>query len=333
MYRTLKSVGLLVALLGSTSTVSYAQTAEIPTIPSEGVVQRLENNVVPPALKYLMDNGVKLTYLGDAGGLMGYLGESPSGTVQTFYLAPDGNHIIAGVLFKSGGVNVTGVQMYDMKNRFEAAKKMAEGVSEELSQMSPQSSIEPKITSGLTEVTPTQIQNGEAAIVTKDKYLSDKNLDDFKVDIDKVAWFSVGASDAPVLYMLADPNCPFCHNAWKELRPMIMAREISVRVILVAGLEGSEPEAISILSRDEPGRAWFAGEGSTDSMPVAPPPSSSSSKYQEAVKYLKTNTEFMDRYELDATPYFFTFDADGVLYESRGWPREKDVFFSILRGQ
>ena len=317
-------------MISSTYSLS-AQTAEISNLPSGGVIQRLENDVIPPALKYLMDNGVKLTYLGDAGGLAGYLGESPSGTVQTFYLAPDGSHVIAGVLFRNGGVNVTGVQMYDMKSRFEAAKKMAEGVSDELSTIQPQSLIEPKITAGLTEVTPLQIQNGDAAIVTKDKYLSDKNLDDFNSDIDKVAWFSVGASDAPVLYMLADPNCPFCHNAWKELRPMIMAREISVRVILVAGLEGSEPEALSILSRDEPGRAWFAGEGSTASMPVAPPPNSGSSEYQEAVKYLRTNTEFMNKYELDATPYFFTIDKEGVLYESRGWPREKDVFFSILR--
>lgn len=327
----LRTTALSLALSGGFVVSGNAQTAEISNLPSEGIVQRLENDIVPPALKYLMDGGVKLTYLGDAGGLMGYLGESPTGTVQTFYLTPDGNHVIAGVLFKSGGVNVTGVQMYDMKNRFEAAKKTAEEASDAIIQTNPQSLILPKITSGLTEVTPTQIQNGEAALVTTAKYLSDKDTDTFNNDLDKVAWFSVGLSDSPVLYMLADPNCPFCHSAWNELRPMIMAREISVRIILVAGLEGSEPKALSILARDEPGRAWFAGEGATKSMPVAPPPASSSAGYQKAVRYLKTNTDFMNKYDLDATPYFFTYDKEGKLYESRGWPREKDVFFSILR--
>src|SRR3546814_6411767 len=53
--------------------------------------------------------------------MRGYLGESPTGRMQTFYVSPDGNHVVAGLLFRNGGVNVTGVQIGEMQSRFEKA--------------------------------------------------------------------------------------------------------------------------------------------------------------------------------------------------------------------
>lgn len=332
-FKNRKIVGFLTAL-GLFATGSNAQTVEIPPIsnlPSENFVKRFEDGSVPEALQYLIDSGVTLTFLGDAGGLLGYLGESPSGSVQTFYLTPDGKHVIAGVLFREGGVNVSGIQLNDMRQRFEQARKSADTASEEIQSLKLGSTVEPNVPNTITEVTPTDIKNGEAQVVTVDSYLSDFGVDEFEKDLDKVAWFSVGSSDAPVLYMLSDPQCPFCHKAWKDLRPMIMSRELSVRVIMVSGLEGSTPKAISILSREEPGRAFFAGEGSTKSMPIAPPPNSSSSDFKRARGYLNTNMAFMEKYNLDATPFFFAFNEEGKLFESRGWPREPDVFFSVIR--
>jgi protein-disulfide isomerase len=325
----------VITSLGFIPSMVLAQTAEIPSMnnmPSESVLERFESGSIPPALQYLIDSGVSLTFLGDAGGILGYLGESPSGNVQTFYLTPDGKHVVAGVLFKQGGVNVSGIQINDMKNRFEQARKNAERASEDIKGINIDSNVAPRIPDTMTEVTPTDIKNGEAAIASKETYLSNRDIEEFKTDLDQAAWFSVGAGDAPVLYMLADPQCPFCHKAWQEIRPMIMSREISVRVILVAGLQGSEPRSISILSRDEPGRAWFAGEGSTKSMPIAPPPGSNSEEFQRGRGYLNTNMTFMEKHNLDATPFFFTFDKEGDLYESRGWPEDSDLFFSILRG-
>ena len=312
------------------STSMTAQTIEIPSIPSDGVISRFDKGVIPPALQYLIENGVKLTYLGDSGGLEGFLGESSTGSIQTFYLTPDSNHVIAGVLFKKGGVNVTGIQINDMKNRYEEAKKRMDVVSEDLNNTTIETPIEPQITAEMREITPEEIQAGEAAVVTVDKFLSPRDLDKFNSDVDRLAWFSVGASDAPVVYFIADPQCPFCHRAWSQIRPMVMAREISVRVILIAGLEGSKEKAISILSRDEPGRAWFAGEGSTKGMPIAPAPASGTSKYNKASKFLDTNQSFSDVYGLDATPWLFAVKGD-QLYEMRGWGEDTDLFMSLVR--
>src|SRR3546814_2030494 len=53
--------------------------------------------------------------------MRGYLGESPTGRMQTFYVSPDGNHVVAGLMFRNGGVNVTGVQIGEIQSRFEQA--------------------------------------------------------------------------------------------------------------------------------------------------------------------------------------------------------------------
>jgi thiol:disulfide interchange protein DsbG len=130
--------------------------------------------------------------------------------------------------------------------------------------------------------------------------------------------------------MVADPNCPFCHALWRDLRPMIMSQEISLRVIMIAGLVNSEADAISILSRQDPGQAWFAGEGSERTMPVAAPPQKDSEAYKNGYRYLERNMVFIEKMGVVGTPHLFYFDAEGALYESAGIPENRSAFFGSL---
>ena len=77
-----------------------------------------------PILTFMESHGVKLTYLGNEGGLKGYLGESVNGHFQTFYVSPDGKHVISGIMNNSQGVNITGVQIGEMQKRFQQAEEM-----------------------------------------------------------------------------------------------------------------------------------------------------------------------------------------------------------------
>src|SRR3546814_17821340 len=78
---------------------------------------------LPPAVRYLKAQGVTLTFLGDEGGMRGYLGESPTGRLHTFYVSPDWNHVVPGQLFRNGGVNVTGIQIGERQIPFERARE------------------------------------------------------------------------------------------------------------------------------------------------------------------------------------------------------------------
>lgn len=74
-----------------------------------------------PVLSWMQSLGIKLTYLGDEGGISGYLAEDATGKMQTIYVSPDREHVIAGLLLKRGGDNITGVQVGEMRERFAKA--------------------------------------------------------------------------------------------------------------------------------------------------------------------------------------------------------------------
>lgn len=297
---------------------------------------------LPPALKYLEQSGVKLTYLGEEGGLSGYLGENPTGKVQTFYLTPDGNHVVAGIMFRRGGINVTGVQIEDMRNRFEDASKRlddVEGDVEDATLDAPydEPPVLPELPDYGTDGFSSSADPGASGtdsqatgVAVPNPYLSDIEAETFLEDAASVAWFSVGVEDAPVVYMVADPQCPFCHAAWRELRPLVMERQINLRIVLIDALNGSRDKAISLLVRDEPGRAWFAGEGSVQGMAIKPAPESESEEYREGAHYLQVNRDFADHYGFDATPFLVYEAKDGALRASRGVPTDFDLFLSDL---
>lgn len=99
---------------------------DVPALPTEPQPASPETAVaseeLPPVLLWLQRTGVKLTYIGDEGGLRGYLSEGANGKMQTVYATPDGKHVVAGLLIRRGGDNVTGVQIGEMRARFSAAE-------------------------------------------------------------------------------------------------------------------------------------------------------------------------------------------------------------------
>src|SRR3546814_9595147 len=61
-------------------------------------------------------------------------------------------------------------------------------------------------------------------------WLSDRDRAAFEAQAAEAAWFTVGLRDAPVLYMVVDPQCPFCHQAWERLRPLVIAKKLQIRI-------------------------------------------------------------------------------------------------------
>lgn len=107
---------------------AYAQNAPAPAsteirtdeIKAQSPLAAREQ-ALAPVLSWMQAIGVKLTYLGDEGGLSGYLAEDATGKMQTIYVTPDREHVIAGLLLKRGGDNITGVQVGEMRERFARA--------------------------------------------------------------------------------------------------------------------------------------------------------------------------------------------------------------------
>jgi protein-disulfide isomerase len=271
-----------------------------------------------------------LTALGEEGGLSAYLGEAPGGQMQVFYLTPDGQHIVAGMMFREGGSNVTAAQLAAMRERFNAERRR---IQEQESRMA---AAQQTLGGGLDRALTPAPQRApvppppEARPAVPGPSAEHAALRDRVVRAaEATAWFSLGREGAPVVYMLADPQCPHCHSVWAQLRPRIEAGDIMVKVILVGALPGSEERAISILSRSEPGRAWLAGEGSTNAR-VAPPPAEASRQFQVAQRLLRANLDFAREMGIRGTPWLAYVGRDGELRTVEG-ATDMGVFLRNIR--
>ena len=391
----------MLSLAMVSSAPAQVQTPQPPTAPPVAATIDQANVIgegnplanraqVPAVLRFLQSQGVKLTTLGTEGGLAAYLGESPNGRMQVFYVAPDGGHVVAGLMFDSQGANITGVQLGEMQRRFDTAQKQgvagaaspaqAAGASPiaaadpapasspttsapaippapalpaaapkdspALSPLASPSAQAPALAPPAAPALPTAAPAAPAAkpqasaapaaapFVTpasaSEKYVS--GLDGGAVGrmLEQTPWFQVGVKEAPAIYMVVDPQCPFCHAAWRMLQRYVYDKKVQLRIVMIAGLKGSPPLAVSILSRDNPGEAWLSGEGSVDNFTIQPPPAADSRKYQDAQRYLDLNAQFVRTFGISSTPTFLYFGKDQRLYSTVGLPQDVDGFMAAL---
>ena len=274
-------------------------------------------------LNRLQKAGSKLTYIGGDAGLEGYLVEAPSGQLQTIYVAPDGKMAVAGVLYNSDGINITARQLALLRQ-----KALSEGEA-------PNDASVPTLSSG-------DVASANSVATGKSETLSQSESPSsvYKVDLpakmlvdelNKARWFSLGPVNAPVVWMVADPQCPYCHKAWEKLYPEVAAGRIQLRVILIAFLSGSNDKALSLLSKDDPGKAWLAGQGSKSGASFDPAPKEGSDRYALAKASLKANEAVAEKLKVKGTPYLVYVTQDDDVYEVRGLPPSLETFLAGLK--
>jgi hypothetical protein len=194
------------------------------------------------------------------------------------------------------------------------------------SQPAPQAAVRPELP---------ELPLSTLSAAASDPYRSKIDKATFTEALKTSIWFQVGAPEAPMIYMIVDPQCPFCHATWQKIKPFVFARKLQVRIVMIAGLKGSYPLAVSILSRpgDGAASAWLSGEGSMHDVPVRQGPIPGSGDWDRVAKMLQINTHFIDRFAIDRTPFISYQSMDGTLYTSLGLPQDLNAFFAALQSR
>ena len=304
--------------------------------------------------------GLKITQIGEnEGGIPGYAVEAlpdegadaSKGVMQFFYVLPDERYAIAGTLMRRGYVNVTGLQVAATQQKFivesEADKYNGSNIAPGGNPPSPPPAIlavpqdndvtQQQIVDALTPsqpAAPAPIFEDAAARLpaTASDRFYDPNLDaqELLAAANDTFFFTVGKPDLPAVYMVADPQCPFCHQTWSSLKPLVFAGKIQLRVIMIAGLKGSDPLARSILSQPDPSAVWIAGQGSMDNVRIDAPPSPGSQAWEMAGLYLQKNSLFTSAYDVTKTPFLAYVDKDGRAITSIGVPDSFDDYLAAI---
>jgi thiol:disulfide interchange protein DsbG len=87
---------------------------------------------------------------------------------------------------------------------------------------------------------------------------------DLLSEIDQTTWVAQGSGQR-VLYIFFDPNCPYCHQLYEKLSPMVEAKNLQLRWIPVGMLANSSlPKAAAILQAHDPLTAFKNNEENYD---------------------------------------------------------------------
>lgn len=137
------------------------------------------------------------------------------------------------------------------------------------------------------------------------------------------AWVADGRDDAErTIYMITDPNCPFCHKFWQQARPWVEQGRVQIRHILVGVLTASSRgRAAAILQAEDPAQALFDHENAGPEQGIAV----ATELAPQTVRQLDDNRALMLALQVQGTPGIFYFDAQGVLQIQRGAPLDKHL--------
>ena len=152
--------------------------------------------------------------------------------------------------------------------------------------------------------------------------------------VERSAWIADGSDKASkIVYVLTDPNCPYCNKLWADARPWVDSGKVQLRHIMVGILTPtSEGKAAALLADKNPSAALdkhergnVAANAKVMASGRPKPLSNDGLKPLDVVPpaiaaKLDANAKLMASLRLQATPALIWRDADGKLQTRTGAP-------------
>ncbi|MDX2027622.1 MAG: hypothetical protein SFW62_03185 [Alphaproteobacteria bacterium] len=284
-----RSAVLLCALLGVATSVDAAE-------PAKGISP--DPNTSPVLARYIK-MGASVYYMGSRSGLDGWF-ITQDKKIQVLYTTPDQKSFVVGALFDQEGQNVT----------VEQTKTLMSGNKELLALL-----MDPGTKAGdMPGAKP-----GEAT--TKDLSPGEQLMQELQ---SKASGVNIGNAQAPLLFMVVDPNCSHCQATWRALRSSVVdARVVQLRLIPIGRDADGEKRAAQMIQVPDVVAAWdkyIAG----DKTQLA---GNADSKFLEAVR---ANRALTERWSITQTPYLAYRGKDGKVKILQGEPANIQAVLSDL---
>ncbi len=145
------------------------------------------------------------------------------------------------------------------------------------------------------------------------KYINASVAKNALADSPNTAWVQDGKANAKhVMYVVADPNCIYCHKLYEMTRPAVQSGNLAIRWIWVGFLKDSSAGiAKAILAASNPSDAMAQNEkqfnDATESGGLAP---LSAPNADADAKFAK-NMAFLNKYQFPGTPVLIFQGQDG----------------------
>jgi thiol:disulfide interchange protein DsbG len=275
----LASLVLLAALTAFAAQGARAQDAPVPTMPKP--------------IESLAAQGAQVRYMGKAHGMDSWL-TIQRGQEQYFYVLPDGEAFLMGLLFNKDGKLVTVEQINTLRKE-----------SGEVLDM-------------LADDEPAGIRKKETSREFKTP------AERLYADVEDSNWVTIGNPKAPFLYVFMDPQCPHCHAFFEDVRkPYIETGKLQMRLIPVGFKDETRAQAAFLLASGDPETRWLKHmDGDKTALPA---------KAEVSQQGIQMNMAVMQSWKLDATPIAIYRDKKNEIKIVRGRAKDIDALFNDLR--
>ena len=243
---------------------------------------------VPDAIQSLVERGAQIRYLGKRHGMDGWI-TIFQGQEQYYYVTPDGQGFVMGVLFDGDGTMATIDQVRDLQ-------KSGEG----------------DVLNFLTADRPPETQSTTQSVVdAAEGFEARTPAQRMFADIENANWVSLGANDAPVIYSFIDPQCPHCHDFVKDLRADYLDKgRVQVRLIPVGFREDTLAQAAFLLAAPDAQERFFNHlDGDEAALPV---------QNEISTQGVQRNLALMQAWKFNVTPLTVYESRDGEIKIIRG---------------
>lgn len=258
---------------------------------------------MPAPIQQLVKDGAVARYLGKDQNLDGWV-TFKNGQEQYFYVTPDGQGIIMGLLFNTRGDAITLRQIDQLREREGDTLDKLAGVNPAV----------PAVNKPTTEPQ-------KNTVATKPNSKSEQ----FYADIELANWIVLGEKTAPPFYAFIDPQCPHCKDMIKEFQNSGALNNIQLRLLPVGLLsEDSLAQAAFLLASPTAGADLLKLVGGDQSaIPI---------DKNLPLLGVQKNLSLMQTYKIDVTPFAVYKTKDGTVKILRGVPKNMKALIKEIKG-
>ncbi len=263
---------------------------------------------LPTPLKNLVAEGAQIRYLGRENGLDGWV-TLKGGQPQYFYVTPDQQSIVMGILFNNKGDAVTMRQVNDLRGKDNALDQLA-GF--------------PSLAKDNSAAAPATPELTAEALIEKTQPAS--KADQLYQAVTNANWLELGKAEAPVIYAFIDPECPHCHDLIQDVRKSGFLENGMLRLrLLPVGLisEKSLQEAAFLLATDKQQEMLFKHLDGEANVLLADPNANTQG--------VQRNMALMQEWKVDVTPFSVYKDVNGKVKILKGRPNDLKKLVAELR--
>lgn len=256
---------------------------------------------MPEVLEELASRGAQVRFLGSENGLNGWA-TILQGQEQYFYVTPNGDAVLMGLLFDKTGRAITVEQVARLQQSDTSLGALSSIAVPEPEASDPVARLRDQLRQQVDMPPPAE---------------------QMMADIEAANVLTLGKADAPVVYAFVDPQCPHCHSLMQDLRKDLLPQgKIQVKLIPVGLRDDTKAQAAYMLAAPDATDRWYRHlDGDKDALPV------DSTLNRQGVE---RNLIIMQNWKFDATPIMVYRDRNGAVKIVRGRPRDLNQIVADL---